>query len=82
MTNESSTEEATAPKRFRLLRDDDETGVSGTGEVAQGVLFSDGWFALHWIREPARMTTVYNDLDRMIQVHGHGGKTRIDFIDP
>lgn len=79
MTEQSS---APAPRRFRLLREEDETGVSGTGEVAQGVLFFDGWFALHWIREPALMTTVYNDLDRMIAVHGHGGKTRIDFIDP
>jgi hypothetical protein len=33
-------------RRFVLDRVRDETGISGTGVVAEGVLFSTGWVAL------------------------------------
>ena len=32
-------------RRFYLQRDEDATGISGTGKVAEGILFSTGWVA-------------------------------------
>lgn len=29
-------------KRFHLVRKEDASGVSGTGHVAEGIMFSDG----------------------------------------
>src|SRR5205085_3748143 len=36
---------------FHLLRYEDESGVSGTGWVAEGAVFSNGWVALTWLGE-------------------------------
>ena len=36
-------------KLFELHRLEDETGVSGTGVVAQGVIFDNGRCALTWL---------------------------------
>jgi hypothetical protein len=35
-------------KTFELYRIDDATGISGTGIVAQGVVFDDGTCAFGW----------------------------------
>lgn len=63
---------------FKLIRDVDITGRSGTGIVAEGVVFSDGLAVLHWLREPYALG-VYESLDALISVHGHEGRTRIEF---
>lgn len=68
------------PRRFHLQRDRDATGVSGTGRVADGTLWPDGTASLRWRGE--RPSTVH--WDRMADaehVHGHGGATRIVWID-
>lgn len=39
------------PQRFRLVRHEDVSGVSGTGVVAEGVLFSSGKAVLSWCSE-------------------------------
>jgi hypothetical protein len=39
------------PRPFVLRRLVDETGVSGTGVVAEGVEFSDGTVALRWLSQ-------------------------------
>lgn len=65
---------------FVLQRDEDETGVSGVGIVAQGVEFDDGTVCLHWIASSLRSTVIWPGPDGMAaveQIHGHGGKTRI-----
>ena len=67
-------------RRFYLERDVDETGVSGTGRVAEGVLFSDGTAALRWVSE-FTSTAVYASLRDLDAIHGHNGSTRIQFID-
>jgi hypothetical protein len=59
-----------------LERDVDCSGVSGTGRVAELVRFSDGSVAIHWMSEHP-CTTVYNNLEDLIYVHGHGGATRV-----
>jgi len=68
-------------RRFRLIRDEDETGVSGTGRVAEGIEFSDGAVALRW-RGPVASLIVHSSMAAVEQVHLHGGMTRVAWLDP
>ena len=67
-------------KRFNLVRDEDESGVSGTGIVAQGVEFDSGRCALTWLTHLTSVA-VYDNISTVEKVHGHGGKTRVEFLD-
>ena len=63
-------------RTFELHRDEDETGVSGTGVIAEGCTFSDGWCAMRWVKEP-RTSTLFPSVAVVEKIHGHGGKTKI-----
>jgi hypothetical protein len=68
------------PRRFALVRHIDYTGVSGVGVVAYGVVFSDGQVALRWCSDhPA--TSLWNSIDDLLAVHGHGDGTSVQWID-
>ncbi|GAA2192792.1 hypothetical protein [Streptomyces bangladeshensis] len=68
------------PRRFHLQRTTDITGVSGTGRVADGVLWPDGTVSIRWRGE--RPSTVHwGSLADAEAVHGHGGHTRIVWDD-
>lgn len=68
-------------RRFELHRDTDHTGVSGTGVVAEGVLFRNGNVVVSWLGEHATVTTYPQGMATVEAVHGHGGSTRIVWID-
>lgn len=68
-------------RRFHLYRHSDETGVSGTGVVAEGVQFRDHRIAMRWCVNPARSTTAYDHEHDVTTIHGHDGKTEIIWID-
>lgn len=68
------------PRRFILIRDEDETGISGTGLVAFGVVFPDGVTVTRWNSDVAQ-TCVWQSFDEVDAVHGHGGRTRIEWVD-
>lgn len=68
------------PRPFMLMRDEDETGVSGTGEVAAGCVFADGKVAVRW-KTATASTTLFDSVADMLKVHGHSGKTRIVYDD-
>lgn len=68
-------------RRFELHRDEDVSGTSGTGVVAQGVEFDDGVVALHWLSD-LDSTTVYASLETCERIHSHGGRTRVVWVDP
>lgn len=68
------------PRRFLLRRIHDATGVSGTGYVAEGVMFTDGSAVLRW-RTRATSTAVYRSMADIEAIHGHDGDTRVVFID-
>jgi hypothetical protein len=70
----------TGMRRFRLVRDEDVSGISGVGTVAEGVLFSNGKIALGWCSD-VRSVTVYDDLEDLEAIHGHEGRTRIEWVD-
>lgn len=67
-------------RRFRLIRDVDPTGISGTGLVAQGVEFDDGTCAMRWLSQH-RSTAVYADIEDLAAIHNHNGLTRIEWDD-
>lgn len=79
-------EYATRPggmRRFELHRDEDVSGVSGTGVVAEGVAFSgDGPVALRWTSEwPTSVVFHDRGIKSLEAVHGHNGRTRIVWLD-
>lgn len=69
------------PRRFLLRRDVDHTGVSGTGFVAEGVLWTDGTVTLRWLGKHSSHV-VWRRLTDAEAIHGHDGATHIHWIDP
>lgn len=66
-------------RRFVLRRDDDETGISGTGVVAEGVEFSTGWCAMSWMTA-AHSVAVYPNIKELERIHGHNGRAVIVWL--
>jgi len=65
-------------KIFYLKREEDESGVSGTGRVAQGFVFDNGKVCVSWLSEHPSVT-VYDNIGEVHAIHGHGGKTQVEF---
>jgi hypothetical protein len=68
------------PRRFYLDRSTDVTGASGTGRVADGVLWPDGTVTIRW-RGEHQSTVNWDNLASAELVHGHDGATRMVFLD-
>lgn len=68
-------------RRFKVKRVEDESGVSGVGIVAEGVEFDDGTVAMRWLSNKASITFFLN-IKHLKDLHGHGGKTKVSWIDP
>lgn len=66
-----------------ILRHEDESGVSGTGRVAEWVEYSDGEVVVHWLSHTPS-TNHYRNMKQVESIHGHGGKTEIvvDWVEP
>ena len=73
-------EHKTKMRRFVVVRREDETGISGTGIVAEGVVFWDGTCVIKWTTDTSSLG-IYKSHVEMIHLHGHGGKTFIKWID-
>jgi hypothetical protein len=69
------------PRIFELVRYRDLSGISGTGVVAEGCVFTDGSVALRW-RGNNPATAVWPDLESVLAVHGHHGATEVRWMDP
>ena len=69
------------PLRFVLRRRQDISGISGLGDVADGVLWPDGTASIRWRGE--HPSAVFWDRGRVSVefIHGHQGATEIEFID-
>jgi hypothetical protein len=65
---------------FQLWRDEDKSGVSGTGQVAVGVVFPSGKVVIEWLGS-RRTFGIYENLQDVEWIHGHGGKTRVIFAE-
>jgi hypothetical protein len=69
------------PKPFLLVREVDDTGVSGVGFVAEGVEFSDGVVALRWMSKwPTSVVFHDRGIESLLAVHGHNGNTKIQYL--
>ena len=64
---------------FTLRRTEDESGISGVGDVAEGVEFSNGKCVLCWITQ-YRSVAVYDSIRELDAIHGHNGKTEIVWV--
>lgn len=67
-------------RRFVLQRNEDATGTSGVGVVAEGVCFSNGKVALHWLSHYGAVN-VYDSMEVTTKVHGHEGRTVVVWTD-
>ncbi len=67
-------------RRFYLNREEDATGTSGTGIVAEGVEFSCGKVALTWL-SPYVCVAFYESMHVVEVLHGHQGRTRVEWVD-
>jgi hypothetical protein len=69
-------------KRFKLIRDEDPTGISGTGFIAEGIVFDDGQAVVRW-RTKWPTSVVFHDrgIESVVALHGHDGATRIEWVD-
>jgi hypothetical protein len=65
-------------KKFYMLRHEDSSGYSGTGVVAEGVIFDDGTGAFTWLT-PMKTVTTFWKINDIIHMHGKNGKSEIVF---
>lgn len=67
-------------RRFIFQRNEDVSGMSGTGIVAEGVQFTDGTVAVRW-RSMMASHVIYPNVHAAKHILGHGGATRLKWID-
>jgi hypothetical protein len=67
-------------KKFVLQRIDDESGISGTGYVAVGVMFPSGHCTMEWTTD-VKSIGYYQSIADLEKIHGHAGKTRVVWIE-
>ena len=64
----------------RIVRHEDVHGVSGTGDHLADVFeASDGTTVVRWLGKDGS-TNVYQGVKNVTNVHGHGGKTDIEWL--
>ncbi len=71
-----------APVRFFMERREDETGISATGRVLEGVLWQNGQVTVQW-RPPMSTITIYKNFQTFLKIHvtSHPSKNVVVFID-
>jgi len=68
-------------QHFYLKRIEDESGVSGTGIVAIGVVLPSGQCVLEWLTFTSSIA-IYKNIEAVNEIHGHHGKTLVVLGDP
>lgn len=63
-------------QEFHLVRIEDETGISGTGMVARGVVLPSGAVVMEWQTFHSSIC-YYKNLSDVESIHGHNGKTKV-----
>ena len=67
-------------RRFVLNRSKDESGISGTGIVAEGLQFSTKKCVISWLSDTPSIE-IYDSIEEVRRIHGHQGETQIKWID-
>ncbi len=72
-------------RTFEMHRGNDESGVSGTGKVLEGVVFSDGPCVVRWVTElNGRSEARYDSFASFVDIHINShksNKTTVIFSD-
>lgn len=68
-------------RRFFLDRIIDDSGVSGTGRVAEGCEFDTKQCVVCWIAGEIHSIVIYQNIDEVQKIHGHGSHTQITWVD-
>jgi hypothetical protein len=63
-----------------MNRSKDETGISGTGIVAEGLQFSSKKCVISWLSDTPSIE-IYDSIEEVKRIHGHQGETQIKWID-
>ena len=63
-----------------MNRSKDESGISGTGIVAEGLQFSSKKCVISWLSDTPSIE-IYDSIDEVKRIHGHQGETQIKWID-
>lgn len=66
-------------KRFLLRRSEDVSGVSGTGDIAEGIEFHDGQVVLSWYGQHHTLEVCPSVAD-VVAIHGHEGRTKVIWL--
>jgi hypothetical protein len=66
-------------RTFKLVRSEDLSGVSGVGEVAEGVEFKDGTVVISWLTK-FHSIGIYENVEELVAIHGHEGRTHVEFM--
>lgn len=70
------------PRRFRLVRHHDVSGVSGIGAVAWGIEWPDGTVTIRWcVPDKPASTVNWDNIEAVQTIHGHNGLTELEWID-
>jgi hypothetical protein len=84
----SDPELGAGPRAFVLVRNTDVSGVSGTGVVAEGTVWSDGSASVRWPgrgsggRGRSGSVAFWPDgVGEVEAVHGHHGATEVRYLD-
>jgi hypothetical protein len=68
-------------RKFTIARVNDQSGVSGTGVIAQGVLFATGDIAIQWLTPPPDGDLqIKRSLKSFLDVHVHTHPENITII--
>ena len=67
-------------RTFKVVRRVDHSGVSGTGDVAEGVEFDDGQVVICWLSK-YHSIGVFDNICCLQKIHGHEGDTIISWDD-
>lgn len=71
-------------RTFKFFRNEDVSGVSGVGYVAEGICFASGKVAISFFpTAPTYVANVivFNSMDEVEKIHGHDGRTEIHWIE-
>jgi hypothetical protein len=69
---------------YYLSRNEDVSGTSGTGHIAEVAEFDDGAVVVRWIgamnMSGVTSTTVFSSLNDLLRIHGHEGRTVVELV--
>ena len=68
-------------RRFVCIRNEDKSGVSGVGTIAEGMVMSSGTTVIQWLTGISSIA-FYPSFEAMRSIHGHAGATKFRFLDP